>query len=136
MEAFVNNPYTSSLFVTRDHFTTIQQLDYNAFNDFISGLGYSNVSNQVFVSKFYENQIRVLDNDGFFNRTLYTIGNPFRNNDIVTPPNASSLNNPTRIHQDCAGGLWVVDSRNCRVLHFKWNQTVALHWTTQLYHGL
>ena len=47
------------------------------------------------------------------------------NNTIVSPPNASSLNCPFRIQQDCAGGFWVVDTGNCRVLHFKWNQTVA-----------
>ena len=122
-----NNANTSNLFVTRDHFTTTQQLpvEYNAFNDVIYGLGYSDVSNQVFVSKSTENQVRVLDNDGFFNKTLYVIGNAFNNNTLVSPPNASSLNTPYRIHQDCAGGFWVVDQGNCRVLHFKWNQTVA-----------
>ena len=121
------NAISSNLFVTRDHFTTTQQLplDYNAFNDLIYGLGYSDVSKQVFVSKFLENQIRVLDNDGFFNKTLYVIGNAFNNNTLVSPPNASSLNYPWKIHQDCAGGFWVVDRGNCRVLHFKWNQTVA-----------
>ena len=118
---------SSGLFVTRDHFTTIKQLpvDYNGFNDYNYGLGYSKVSEQVFVSKYRENQIRVLANDGFFNKTLYVIGNPFNNNTLVAPPTASSLNNPSRIHQDCAGGLWVVDSGNCRALHFGWNQTVA-----------
>ena len=122
-----NNANSSDLFVTRDHFTTTQQLplDYNAFNDLISGLGYSDVSNQVFVLKSAKNQIRVLDNDGFFNKTLYVIGNAFNNNTLVSPPNASSLNYPWKIHQDCAGGFWVVDYGNCRVLHFAWNQTVA-----------
>ena len=91
----------------------------------IYGLGYSDVSKQVFVSKYLENQIRVLDNDGFFNKTLYVIGNAFNNNTLVSPPNASSLNTPWKIQQDCAGGFWVVDRGNCRVLHFKWNQTVA-----------
>ena len=122
-----NNANSSGLFVTRDDFTTTQQLplDYNTFNDIISGLGYSDVSKQVFVSKYRENQIRVLDKDGFFNKTLYVIGNAFNNNTLVSPPNASSLNGPWKIQQDCAGGFWVVDTDNCRVLHFKWNQTVA-----------
>ena len=122
-----DNNINSSLFVTRDHFTTTQQLplDYNVFNGDIYGLGYSDFSNQVFVSKYLKNQIRVLDNDGFFNKTLYVIGNAFNNNTLVSPPNASSLNLPFKIHQDCAGGFWVVDNGNCRVLHFKWNQTVA-----------
>ena len=97
-------------------------MDYNGFNDNIYGLGYSKVSNQVFVSKLLENQIRVLDNDGFFNKTLYVINN---NKAVVIPPNAASLNHPYRIHQDCGGGFWVVDTGNCRVLHFGWNQTVA-----------
>ena len=122
-----NNADGSNLFVTRDHFTTTQQLpvDYNAFNDAISGLGYSKTSNQVFVSKYFENQIRVLENDGFFNRTLYLIGNAFNNNTAASPPTASSLNYPGKIQQDCGGGFWVVDRGNCRVLHFGWNQTVA-----------
>ena len=74
------NANSSNLFVTRDDFTTTQQLpvDYNAFNAYIYGLGYSDVSKQVFVSKYFENQIPVLDNDRFFNKTLYVIGNAFK----------------------------------------------------------
>ena len=107
-----NNANSSDLFVTRDPFTTTQQLplDYNGFNDVIYGLGYSKTSNQVFVSKYLENQIRVLENDGFFNRTLYVIGNAFNNKTAVSPPNAASLNYPGKIQQDCGGGFWVVDS--------------------------
>ena len=122
-----NNANTSGLFVTRNHFTTTQQLplDYNGFTYNIFGLGYSDVSKQVFVSRYLENQIRVLANDGFFNKTLYVIGNAFNNNTRVSPPNASSLYHPHKIHQDCAGGFWVADYSNCRVLHFAWNQTVA-----------
>ena len=56
---------------------------------------------------------------------MYVIGNPDNDYTLVTPPNALSLNYPLNIHHDCAGGLWVVDSKNCRVLHFGWNQTVA-----------
>ena len=115
-----------SLSITRNHFATIQQLPMdNNFNDYIYGLEYSKISNQIFVSKYSQNQILVLANDGFFNKTLYVIGNPFNNDTIVSPPKASSLYNPSKIHQDCAGGFWVVDRGNCRVLHFGWNQTVA-----------
>ena len=127
----------SSLEIILQQYNNFQYLDYIGFNDYTYGLGYSKVSNQVFASKPKENIIRVLANDGFFNRTLYVIGNAFNNNTVVSPPNASGLNYPYKIHQDCAGGFWVVDSRNCRVLHFGWSQTCGCSdWTTQLQHGL
>ena len=99
-------PGPNGTFNTNDHYGNV------------NGLGYSNISKQIFISLMDYNQVRVLANDG---RTLLTIGNK----DITTPPNASSLYGPALIHHDCAGGFWVADAQNCRILHFGWNQSIA-----------
>jgi sugar lactone lactonase YvrE len=43
----------------------------------------------------------------------FTVGAP-----VVSPPTSSSLNQPTDVHLDSSGNLWVSDARNYRVLEF------------------